>query len=223
LVTNYDLSHNDRIVASVVEADGKTGIWLAWLDGRDAPRRIPRAEGDFPRFATNEEILFRSLEGDQPVYTRIREDGTGRQSFNKINSNGTVFGTISPDGQWISNSGTGDGLNALSTAGGPPLLVLSTSQSARLRWAPDGRYVYLSFQFGEASAFAIGRTYILPLAPGSIFPSIPAGGFRSEQDVAAVPGVKVVQLGDFAPGPSPDVYAFSRTTGTRNLYRIPLQ
>jgi Tol biopolymer transport system component len=222
LVTNYDLSHSDRIVGSVVEAEGKTGIWLAWLDGRDAPRRIPGAGGDFPRFATNEEILFRSLEGDQPVYTRIREDGTGRQSFNTIND--TVFGTISPDGRWISvSSGTRDGLNAVSIAGAPPLRVLSTSQSARLRWAPDGRYVYLSFQFGEASAFAIGRTYILPLAPGSIFPSIPVGGFRSEQDVAAVPGVKVVQLGDFAPGPSPDVYAFSRTTGTRNLYRIPLQ
>jgi serine/threonine protein kinase len=221
LVTNYDLSRNDRIVAAVIEADGKTRIWLAWLDGRDAPRRIPGAEGDIPRFATNEEILFRSLESGQPVYTRIREDGTGRHAFDKIND--TAFGTISPDGRWISASGTGEGLNALSTTGAPPLRVLSTSQSARLRWAPDGRNVYLSFQFGEASAFAIGRTYILPLAPNATFPPMPAGGFRSEQDIAAVPGVKVVQLGDFAPGSSPDVYAFSRTTGTRNLYRIPLQ
>jgi Tol biopolymer transport system component len=223
LVTNYDLSRDDRIVASVVEADGKTRIWLAWLDGRDAPRRIPGTEGDFPRFASNEEILFRSLEGGQPVYTRIGVDGAGRRSFDTINMFATVFGTISPDGRWISVSGTGDGVSAFSTTGGVPLLVLATSQSARLRWAPDGRYVYLSFQFGEASAFAFGRTYILPLAPGSTFPLMPAGGFRSEEDIAAVPGVKVLQLGDFAPGSSPDVYAFSRTTGTRNLYRIPLQ
>jgi hypothetical protein len=118
---------------------------------------------------------------------------------------------------------TGAGLQAFSTTGDARFPVLSTSQSARLRWAPDGRHVYLSIQFGEASAFAIGRTYVLPLAPGSMFPVMQAGGFRSEGDVAAVPGVKVVELGDFAPGSSPDAYAFSRTTGTRNLYRIPLQ
>jgi Tol biopolymer transport system component len=222
LVTGYDLSRDDRIVAAVVEPDGKTRIWLAWLDGRNAPRRIPGAEGDQPRFATNGEVVFRSLEADQPVvFTRIREDGAGRHPLYKTPDN--VIGKASPDGQWISDSGADNGLNALSTTGAAPVHVLSTSQSARLRWTPDGRYVYLSFQFGEASAFAVGRTYILPLAPHSTFPPMPAGGFRSEQDLAAVPGVKVVQLGDVAPGSSPDLYAFSRTTGTRNLYRIPLQ
>ena len=180
LVTNYDLSHNDRIVASVVEADGKTGIWLAWLDGRDAPRRIPGAEGDFPRFATNEEILFRSLEGGQPVYTRIREDGTGRQSFNKMQRHRVWHDlTRRPMDQRQRHGGWTQ--RPFHCGCASPCACLSTSQSARLRWAPDGRYVYLSFQFGEASAFAIGRTYILPLAPGSIFPSIPAGGFRSSK------------------------------------------
>ena len=223
LVTAYDLSSNDRIVASVVEADGKTRIWHAWLDGREAPRRIPGAEGDQPRFVTNEEIVFRSLEwrpagGHHAHWSRMGPDGRPCNTTDNY-----VIGTVSPDGRWISNGGAGDGLRALSTAGAAPVQVLATSQSARLRWAPDGRYVYLSFQFGEASAFAVGRTYILPLAPGSMFPPMPAGGFRSEEDVAAVPGVKIVQLGDFAPGPSPDVYAFSRTSGTRNLYQIPLQ
>ena len=222
LVTAYDLSRDDRIVAAVVEADGKARIWHAWLDGREAPRRIPGADGDQPRFVTNGEIVFRSLNGDEPVaVTRIGMDGARRQALLKTDN--YVIGTVSPDGQWISNGGGGDGLRVLSTAGAAPVQILETSQSARLRWAPDGRYVYLSLQFGEASAFAVGRTYILPLAPGSMFPPMPAGGFRSEENLAAVPGVKIVQLGDFAPGPSPDVYAFSRTSGTRNLYQIPLQ
>ena len=56
-----------------------------------------------------------------------------------------------------------------------------------------------------------------------MLPRIPDGGFRSEADLAAVPGVQILPYGDFAPGSSPSIYAFSRETVTRNLYRIPLQ
>ena len=72
------------------------------------------------------------------------------------------------------------------------------------------------------AAFAYGRTYVLPVRRGSMLPDLPARGFRSEGEVAAVPGVQVIEHGDVAPGPTPSVYAFSRETVQRNLYRIPL-
>jgi hypothetical protein len=54
-----------------------------------------------------------------------------------------------------------------------------------------------------------------------MLPRIPDAGFRSEAELAAVPGAQIIAYGDFAPDPSSSVYAFSRETVTRNLYRIP--
>ena len=69
---------------------------------------------------------------------------------------------------------------------------------------------------------AYGRTYVLPLPSGSMLPDMPAGGFRTEDELRAVPGVAMLPAGDMTPGASADVYVFSRQTETRNLYRIPL-
>ena len=63
---------------------------------------------------------------------------------------------------------------------------------------------------------------MIPLAPGQVFPDIPPGGFQSEDELAQYPGVRVINAGDVALGPTPDVYAFSRETTQRNLYRIPI-
>jgi hypothetical protein len=40
--------------------------------------------------------------------------------------------------------------------------------------------------------------------------------------MAKYPGVRVIDAADIAPGPTPDVYAFSKETTQRNLYRIPI-
>ena len=69
---------------------------------------------------------------------------------------------------------------------------------------------------------AEGRTFVIPLPRARVFPQIPVGGFRSEADIAKLPGVRIIDAPDVAPGPSPDIYAFSRETVQRNLYRIPV-
>ena len=55
-----------------------------------------------------------------------------------------------------------------------------------------------------------------------MFPTIPPGGFHSESELAKLPGVRIIEAFDGAPGPTPEVYAFSRATVQRNLYRIPI-
>jgi hypothetical protein len=67
-----------------------------------------------------------------------------------------------------------------------------------------------------------GRTYALPVPRGQPLPKMPPNGFASAADIAAVPGTLLIDASDPAPGPTPDVYAFSRETVQRNLYRIPL-
>ena len=37
-----------------------------------------------------------------------------------------------------------------------------------------------------------------------------------------MPGARVIPLGNLAPGPTADIYAFTRASVQRNLYRIPI-
>jgi Tol biopolymer transport system component len=222
LVTAYDLSADDLVVAAIAERDGGSGIWLAPLDGSEAAERIPGADGDNPRFVRDGEILFRVTEGNAGALHRIRKDGGGRERVTTVSSH--VLGGISPDGEWVSSYGLDVGQMLLySTSGKPPLPVFASSQSSRVRWSRDGTRAYLSIQNGQASAFALGRTYVLPIPRGSRLPVLPAGGFRSEAEMAAVPGVQILEHGDVAFGASPAVYAYSRVTTTQNLYRIPIK
>ncbi len=73
----------------------------------------------------------------------------------------------------------------------------------------------------SAGPIADNRTYVVPLRPGRILPAIPPGGFRSEQEIARLPGAYAIEATG-APGPSRDVYAIARRTVQRNLYRIPI-
>jgi serine/threonine protein kinase/Tol biopolymer transport system component len=226
MVGAVDLSADDRIVASVPEADGTSRLWLDWIDGREAPRRIGNIRGDNPRFASNGDIVYREAEGNRSVLARVHEDGTGRRKIADVSTN--VFGAVSPDGQWLSvrvadfRGGVDLSLSLISTTDAARKPVFDTAFPSRLRWSRDGSRLYLSMQTGEASAFGFGRSYIIPLGPGEILPPMPADGFRSEDELAAIPGVQCLPYGDVAPGPTADVYAFSRTSITRNLYRIPL-
>jgi serine/threonine protein kinase len=220
LVTGYDMSVDDRVVAAAADADGISRLWLAWLDHREPPHRIGELRGDSPRFVSTDDILYRQPDGDGWVLARARTDGTERRLLASVSS--SVFGTVSPDGQWLSAALPRQSLVLLSTNGSTVKPVMTGGLVGRLRWSPDGSRLYLSIQVGEASAFAFGRTYIIPLRRGAILPPLPPGGFRSEAEVAVLPGVQVVSHGDVAPGPAANVYAFSRTTITRNLYRVPL-
>ncbi len=134
--------------------------------------------------------------------------------------------SASSDGKWVTGIGpvpggeVGLAVFAYSTTGAanvrlcdPPCVV---------RWAPDGKFLYFSFPSGYMSLGATGRTYVLPAKPGTLFPDLPPGGFRSGADLAAVPGVHIIEAADVAPGPTPNLYVFSRENVQRNLYRIPL-
>jgi Tol biopolymer transport system component len=225
LITGYDLSEDGQVVAAVVEHDGHKRLWLTSIERPDLPTQISgSADGDNPSFGRNGEILFRGQEGNREYLFRIRRDGEDRERLAEVGGN--YFGAVSPDGQWRSGGGmvAGSGVDMYSTHNETPMRTMPFSQGVgRVRWSAGAHYVYLSIQYTQSSAFAVGRTYILPLKPGQVFPALPRDGFRTEADIAAVPGVQILPYGDVALGASPAIYAFSRITATRNLYRIPLQ
>jgi len=96
------------------------------------------------------------------------------------------------------------------------------------QWAPDGKFLYLSLQIWDANGVEQRqdnmphRTYAVPLSDSNAFAHLAAHGFNSETQLAAVPGVRVIDQPFVLPGPGPSVYAFSRQTVHRNLYRVPL-
>jgi eukaryotic-like serine/threonine-protein kinase len=221
LVTGFDVSRDERVVAAVSEPDGRSTLWWTWLDGREPPRRVSHHEGDIPRFGADGEIIFRVSEGETGVLHRMRPQGSTLERIGRVA--GSVIGMVSPDGKWLSAAPMREEYVLLSTVGDASRPLASLAESTRVRWSPDGRRAALSIQYGAASAFGYGRTYVLPVEPGAVHPAIPPAGFRSEAEIAAVPGVQVIPHGDVALGPSSSVYAFSRMTTTRNLYRIPLE
>jgi hypothetical protein len=72
------------------------------------------------------------------------------------------------------------------------------------------------------SYYASPEAFSFPLAAREILPRIPAGGFRSSEEIARLPGGRRIEGRLITPGPSPDVYAFYRGNTQRNLYRIPV-
>ena len=64
---------------------------------------------------------------------------------------------------------------------------------------------------------------MIALAPDRVLPEIPVGGYQSEAEIAKLPGVQLIEAADVAPGPAAGVYAFSRETTQRNLYRSPVR
>jgi hypothetical protein len=55
-----------------------------------------------------------------------------------------------------------------------------------------------------------------------MLPSLPASGFRSKEEVAALPGARVIVEPAAIPGPNPSIYAFTKVATQRNIYRVPV-
>lgn len=217
-VIDYDISADgQRVVMEAADDKGTMRMWLARLDRRVPHSQIPNVEGRQPRFAPNGDILFRRSDGVATFVYRVRPDGTGLRKV--IEQAIPLLGDVSPDGQFVLGWTTRPGSESSAPQlfpldGGAPLPV-----AAFLSWSRSSRGATVSFFSGT---IADGRSYVVPLRPGEALPAMPAAGLHSEEDVAKLPGARRIDA-VAVPSPSPDVYAFHRTTTQRNLYRIPLR
>jgi hypothetical protein len=202
------------VVFEATDTGGKHRLWLAPLDRRSPPRQIPNVEGDAPLFAPDGAVLFRAREGDYGFAYRVRADGTGQQKVHEHPVIQTI--AVTPDGRWLAvyarpTKAQAGGTILLPVGGGTPVMVYGTG--VRLKWSPAGGFLFISVS---------GQTTVVPVPRGLPLPKMPPTGFASAADIAAVPGARQFEADDPAPGPTPDVYAFSRETVQRNLYRVPL-
>ena len=208
----YDISADGReVVVASPDQSGKTRLWLAPLDRHSPPRQIPGVEGEQPVFAGGE-VFFRSVQGTSAFLYRVREDGTGLRKAMDV----AVIGVLgaSADRRLLA-LGTANGWLFFRIDGGDPLLI--SGLAAYLEWSADGKYLFV-----EGRIQGSGQTHVLALAPDHVLPESFSKGFPSEAEIAKLPGVRVIPSDDVAAGPTADVYAFTRETVQRNLYRIPV-
>lgn len=211
---DYDVSADGRqVVMEVTGQERKPQLWIATLGAPSRPRQIPNVEGRQPRFGPGGEIFFRNT----GFTYRVHPDGTGLRKA--IEQQTHILWSASPDGRWIvawsPTPAGGIAVQAFPLAGGPPVLIAGTLRA--WNFSPDGRSVSVC-----GGPVGDDRTYIIPVPPGKSLPEIPAAGFRSEEEVAALPGARRIDNQEVVPGPSPETYAFYRDTAQQNLYRIPI-
>ncbi len=222
----YQISPDGKeLLAAVEDRRGRKRIVLAALDRQSPPRQIPGAEGDGPLFGPGGEFFFRVIDGTSAHLYGVRRDGTGLRRVSDLPIILPVG--VSPDGLWVvvrkTTPEAPDSVVALPTEGEEAArTIVVHGTSFHVAWSPDGRSIFISVPTSATASHVIGRTFIIPLPPGKMFPKTPEGGFQSEADLAALPGVGIVEAFDTAPGPTPEVYAFSRASVQRNLYRVPL-
>ena len=212
---SYDISPDSRrVVVASPDGDGKLRLWLAPLDRRSPPRQIPNVEGEQPVFGATGEIFFRRVDGTSAFLYRVREDGGQlRKAFDMPIVN---LSAESPDRHWLA-LGTG-GVVIFQVDGGAPIRTQIRASETTLKWSGDGKHVFVQ---GKGST-NLDKAYVLPLAPGQMVPERIVDGLPSEPEILKLPGVRVIPSRNVVPGPTADIYAFTRESVQRNLYRIPL-
>jgi Tol biopolymer transport system component/tRNA A-37 threonylcarbamoyl transferase component Bud32 len=229
-ITDYAISLDGKRVGFVaVDAEGKASIWEASLDRRFAPRQLAPAIAEArPIFDGAGDLFFAAAEGKVNFVYRVKEDGTGLQKA--IPGPIVFFGGVSPDAKWVLALAALPGeaasvvFMAYPAGGGAPIQLCNR---CRAHWTPDGKFLYVSFLTWEANGAdrreseKQNKTFEIPLTHSQTFAALAVRGFKPAV-LAALPGVRTIDQPFIMPGPDPAVYAFSKETVHRNLYRVPL-
>jgi hypothetical protein len=192
---------------------------VAPLDRRIPPKKLTLSVAQQPCFAAGGEIYFVLSEGHHKfLYTVAPHQIAPRKTSHEPSD---AFTRISPNGDWWLSGYEAETSTARPTTGGPPIRICSSCSAG---WGPGGKFLYIRFR--KPGEIAGGKTIVIGLPAGKELPMLPPGGLKSAENIKGVNVVAEIDMTgktDFAPGPDPSIYAYSRMTVQRNLFRIPLQ
>ena len=206
------------MVFEATDANGEPHAWIAPLDRSSPPKQIAGAIARSPDFAAGGRIYFQGSGGEDLFLYSVELNGGPPQKISEPLPRLMGLLGVSPRGEWR--------LSGISPAivqpvgGGTPIRICKFCTAG---WGPEGKYFYLRFRdIGEQGG---GKTVVLGLAEGKDLPDLPPGGLTSVRDTKGLNVVAEIDMEGrsiFAPGPNPSIYAYTRVTVQRNLYRIPL-
>jgi sugar lactone lactonase YvrE len=223
LTEHYNVSPDGkRVVFLSVDESGHSQLWLAPLDASSPPRRLASPEyADRALFDPHGGVLFVGGGGGVYYLYHVNDDGTGLRKL--LPGTVSFLYAISPDGKavavWVGSDVYVDAYDGSSrtlickgcgTAGEENRGVTP----ALLSWSSDQKFLYVHDR--------TPRTYVVPLRPGQLLPSLAEAGFAHLRDAANLPGAKALPEPRAFGGADPSVYAYPRVTTHRNIYRIPV-
>ena len=223
-IQSFDVSADGKqIVFDSWDAHGELHLWTAALDRRSSPRRLESNSPESrPLFGPEGEVFFQAEENGHSYLYRRPLDGGQRK---KVMPDPVIFlQTVSADGRWVV---------AQVPVGGEELTRAVVAYSIEdgatrplcqglciVRWSLDGKSLYVGLTGGSGHSGAF-QTFVIPLRHGESFPKLPVTGIKTEKDLTALGGVKVIN--ELArPGPDAFLYASDREVPHRNIYRIPI-
>jgi eukaryotic-like serine/threonine-protein kinase len=213
----YDISPDGRkVVFFSPDSNGKLRLWLTPLDRSSAPRQITGVEGEQPLFGPSGEIFFRKIEGASAHLYTVREDGSELRRVAELKVVDLL--SASPDHKWLLLGVLTQGELIFPVDGGAPVIT-HVRPPDWLSWTGDGKHIFVSNSSDTAT-----KTYVFSLSSGQVLPASLALATNNllEPELEKVPGVRMIPMGKVVPGPTADIYAFTREAVQRNLYRIPL-
>jgi hypothetical protein len=192
------------------------------LDRGAPPHRIAANGESLPHFGPHNDIVFRLTDGHAFYVGVMADDGTGRRKA--LSGRIVNFNNFSPDRRFVAVS------VALPNVTVPVTVILPLDGSPAIQicdslceptWSPDGRYLYLEIA-DKSGQNLNAATAAIPIPPGETWPRVPPEAIHNTTTWAKVPGVKIIEHTDIAPGPNPSTYAYIKPTVHANLFRIPL-
>ena len=226
---HYDISDDGRIAFTRTDR-GHEGIWIGYVDGRSAPTELSRETSTRVFFGPADSVLFAPAEGPHRYLVKVRQDGSSRQ---KISDDPIIsLKGVSPNKRWAIVRAVADERRQLlgyPFDGGRPVVICEQCADSdggpshdrtppALTWSPGGDHLYLRLEPSGNSLYETGKTYVVAPAHRGDLPA----SFTSATDIASRAGVQVVAHGGLFPGPRPSLYAYTRATTHRNIFRITL-
>jgi len=221
ITSNFSISPDGkRVVFEATDANGEPHAWIAPLDRSSPPTQITALVARAPDFAAGGRIYFQAQprEGEDFFLYSVEQDGGPPRKVSEPSPRLMGILGVSPRGEW--------GLSGVSpatvrpVAGGTPIRICNFCSAG---WGREGKYFYLRFRdIGEQGG---GKTVVFALAEGKDLPDLPPGGLKSAEDTRGLKVLAEIDMNGmtvFTPGPNPSVYAYTRVTVQRNIYRIPL-
>ena len=217
---DYSVSKDGKTVAfAVSDKSGHSSLWVAPTNRRSSPTRIspPTAIEDSPFFLPDGDLVFRAIEGDSSFLYRMKADGTDRRKISPQRVLDTV--AISPDGRWfVAASPRPDQEHTAQVTAfavdGSTSATLCLSYCS-LTWDTSGKFVYFTFSLAHE------ESYPLPVLHATGLPKLPATGIARVEDLRNATTAAMIPQ-EVESAISPSIYAYTRQSTRRNLYRIPL-